>query len=116
MISKRSLLIGLALLLAVSAPAAAQKTIRIGAIDPLTGGTGSAGTALRDAAEIAAEIINNSHPEVSALPLASTSGLPGLGGRKVKPVFADHQGNPAVAQNQALRLITQEKIVALVGA
>ena len=30
-------------------------------------------------------------------------------------MVADHQGNPANAQNQALRLITQEKVVALVG-
>ena len=116
MVSKRNLFAGLALLFALSAPAGAQETVRIGAIYPLTGGTASAGTALRDAVEIAAEIINNPHPELSALPLAATSGLPGLGGRKVEPVFADHQGNPAVAQNQALRLVTQEKVVALVGA
>ena len=116
MISKRPLLAGLALLLAASARAEAQGSIRIGAIYPLTGATASAGTALRDAVEVAADLINSPHPELSALPLAATAGLPGLGGRKVEPVFADHQGNPAVAQNQALRLITQEKVVALVGA
>ena len=116
MISKRLLLAGLALLLGLSTRAGAQETVKIGAIYPLTGGTASAGTALRDAVEIAAEIINSPHPELSALPLAATSGLPGLGGRKIEPVFADHQGTPAVAQNQALRLITQEKVIALVGA
>ena len=116
MISKRPMLAGLALLLAASARAEAQGSIRIGAIYPLTGATASAGTALRDAVEVAADLINSPHPELSALPLAATAGLPGLGGRKVEPVFADHQGNPAVAQNQALRLITQEKVVALVGA
>ena len=116
MISKRSLLAGAALLLAVPARAEAQGTVKIGAIYPLTGATASAGTALRDAVEVAADLINNPHPELSALPLAATAGLPGLGGRKVEPVFADHQGNPAVAQNQALRLITQEKVAALVGA
>ncbi len=116
MISKRSLLAGLVLLLAVAARAEAQGTVKIGAIYPLTGATASAGTALRDAVEVAADLINGPHPELSALPLAATAGLPGLGGRKVEPVFADHQGNPAVAQNQALRLITQEKVAALVGA
>lgn len=115
MILKRSLLASL-MLLALPAWAEAQGTVKIGAIYPLTGGTASAGTALRDAVEVAAELINNPHPELSALPLAATAGLPGLGGRKVEPVFADHQGNPAVAQNQALRLITQEKVAALVGA
>ena len=116
MISKRPLLAGLLLLLAMSARAEAQGSVKIGAVYPLTGATASAGTALRDAVEVAADLINSPHPELSALPLAATAGLPGLGGRKVEPVFADHQGNPAVAQNQALRLITQEKVAALVGA
>ncbi len=31
-------------------------------------------------------------------------------------VFADNQGSPATGQNQALRLITEEKVVALSGA
>jgi branched-chain amino acid transport system substrate-binding protein len=31
-------------------------------------------------------------------------------------VFADNQGSPATGQNQALRLITEEKVVALTGA
>src|SRR4029077_20145755 len=31
-------------------------------------------------------------------------------------VFADNQGTPAAGQNQALRLITEEKVVALIGA
>ena len=106
----------LALLLAAIVPAAAQDTVKIGAIYPLTGGAASAGVALRDAVEIAAEIVNSPHPELAALPLGATAGLPNLGGRKVEPVFADHQGNPAIAQNQALRLITQEKVVAMVGA
>jgi branched-chain amino acid transport system substrate-binding protein len=39
-----------------------------------------------------------------------------LGGAKVEVVFADNQGSPAVGQNQALRLITEEKVVALTGA
>ena len=94
----------------------AADTIKIGAIYPLTGGTASAGTALKDALEVASDIINNPHPELAKIPLAAGSGLPGLGGRKVEPIFADHQGNPATAQNQAIRLITQEKVVAMVGA
>jgi branched-chain amino acid transport system substrate-binding protein len=34
----------------------------------------------------------------------------------VEVVFADHQGNPAAAQNQTVRLITQERVVAMVGS
>jgi len=42
--------------------------------------------------------------------------LAGLGGAKVEVVFADNQGSPATGQNQTLRLITEEKVVALTGA
>ena len=31
-------------------------------------------------------------------------------------IFADNQGTPAAGQNQALRLITEEKVAALIGA
>jgi branched-chain amino acid transport system substrate-binding protein len=94
---------------------AADATVKIGAPYPLTGGAASAGTAVKQAIEIGVDIINNKHPELGALTLAATEGLPGLGGRKVEVVFADHQGNPAVAQSDTLRLITQDKVVALAG-
>ena len=106
----------LAALLLLAAPALAQtqEPIKIGVIYPLTGPAASAGTALRDAIEVATSIVNTPSPELSAL--AAGAGMPNLGGRKVEPVFADHQGNPATAQNQALRLITQDHVVGFVGA
>jgi len=103
----------LALLPRVSS--AAEETVKIGAPYPLTGGAASAGLAVKNAIEVAVDIINNPHPELPNLPLAPTAGLPGLGGRKVEVVFADHQGNPAIAQSEALRLITQEKVAAMCG-
>ena len=39
-----------------------------------------------------------------------TPGFPGLGGAKLELTFIDHQGNPSVAQQQALRLINQDKV------
>jgi branched-chain amino acid transport system substrate-binding protein len=93
----------------------AADTIKIGVPYPLTGGSASVGATLKKAIEFAADIVNNPHPELSAVPLAATEGLPGLGGRKVEPVFADHQGNPWVAQSEAKRLISQEKVVGLTG-
>src|SRR3954462_6295553 len=56
------------------------------------------------------------HPELGELTLAKGAGLPGLKGAKVEVVFADNQGTPAAGQNQALRLITEEKVHALIGA
>ena len=96
--------------------ARADDTVRVGATYPLSGNAASAGTAAKQAIEVAVEIINTAHPELPKLPLASTVGLPNLGGRKIELVFTDHQGNPATAQSQTLRLITQEKVVAMVGA
>lgn len=96
--------------------ARADDTVKVGATYPLSGGAASAGTAAKQAIEVAVEIINNAHPEMPNLPLAPTTGLPNLGGRKIEVIFTDHQGNPATAQSQTLRLITQEKVVAMVGA
>ena len=109
---------GLAVLGAALLPGLARSqgaSVKIGAPYPLSGGAASAGAALKDAVEVGMDIINNPHPELDPVPLAAGSGLPGLGGRKIEVLFADHQGNPAMAQNEAVRLITQDKVVAMVG-
>ncbi len=109
-------LAGLGLLIGLTGAALAQTAVKIGAIYPLSGNAASAGVAAKAAIELAAEIINTDHPELGELTLAKGAGLPGLKGAKVEVVFADNQGTPAAGQNQALRLITDEKVVALVGA
>lgn len=98
------------------APADAQETVKIGAIYPLSGNAASAGNFSKAAIELAVDIVNNAHPEIKDIPLAEGQGLPGLKGAKVTVVFADNQGTPAAGQNQALRLITEEKVHALIGA
>jgi branched-chain amino acid transport system substrate-binding protein len=99
-----------------STASAEDKVVKIGAIFPMTGNAASAGVHAKYAIEVALDIINNAHPELAALPLAKNAGLAGLGGAKVDVVFADNQGSPATGQNQALRLITEEKVAALTGA
>jgi branched-chain amino acid transport system substrate-binding protein len=105
------------LLLALLAPTSAYAVdnVRIGVIYPLTGNAASAGASAKDAVELGAEIVNNTHPELPGLPLAATAGLPNLGGAKIELISADHQGNSQVGQNQTLRLITQEKVAAMLG-
>src|SRR3984885_14336759 len=98
------------------AAAAQEKTVKIGAVFPLSGNAASAGVHAKAALEVAMDIINNPHPELGNFPLAKNAGLAGLGGAKVEVVFADNQGSPATGQNQTLRLITEEKVVALTGA
>jgi branched-chain amino acid transport system substrate-binding protein len=100
----------------VGQEASAQQTVKIGAIYPLSGNAASAGNFSKAAIELAVDLVNNGNPDLKAVPLADGKGLPGLGGAKIEVVFADNQGTPAAGQNQALRLITEEKVVALIGA
>src|SRR5437588_11275821 len=99
-----------------TAAAAQDKRVKIGAIFPLGGCAASAGVHGKAANETAVEIINSGNPALGNLPVTKNAGLKGLGGAKVEVVSADNQGSPAVGQNQALRLITEEKVAALTGA
>jgi len=96
--------------------AMAADAVKIGVIMPLSGNSGNAGKSAVAALELAAQIINEPHPEMKNLPLAAGAGLPNLGGAKIELVVADHQGNPSEGQNQTLRLITQEHVVAMLGS
>jgi branched-chain amino acid transport system substrate-binding protein len=93
----------------------AAEPVKIGAIYPLTGNSASAGQSQRDAMHLGVDIINNAYPELKALPLGATAGLPNLGGAKIELDEADHQGNPQVGQQQTLRLITEDHVAAMVG-
>jgi branched-chain amino acid transport system substrate-binding protein len=93
----------------------AAENVKIGVIYPLTGNAASAGNSAKDAVEVGVEIVNSPHPELQGIPLAETAGLPNLGGAKIELIGADHQGNPSVGQSQTLRLITQEKVAAMLG-
>jgi branched-chain amino acid transport system substrate-binding protein len=116
MLSRLFSLAAVLMAFAVMSDAVGQQTVKVGAIYPLSGNAASAGNYSKAAIELAVEIVNNDHPELKDLPLAAGSGLPGLGGAKIDVVFADNQGTPAAGQNQALRLITEEKVAALIGA
>ncbi|HTP83365.1 MAG TPA: ABC transporter substrate-binding protein [Alphaproteobacteria bacterium] len=100
----------------VAGPVQAQEPVKVGILFPLTGNAASAGQAAKAAVELGAEIVNGAHPELAPLPLAATAGLPNLKGAKIEIVAADNQGNPSVGQSQALRLINDEHVSALVGA
>jgi branched-chain amino acid transport system substrate-binding protein len=85
----------------------------IGVIYPLSGASAQIGVDAQKAFETAADIINKNHEY--KLPLAQGEGLPGLGGAKVRLVFADHQADPQKGRAEAERLITQEKVCAVIG-
>src|SRR5438270_9628907 len=113
----RSIFVAAALFAAsLTTPGYAADPIKIGVIYPLTGNAAPAGNSAKDAVELGLEIVNNAHPELKGLPLAEAAGLASLGGTKIELISADHQGNPSVGQNQTLRLISQDKVVAMLGA
>jgi len=93
---------------------AVASEIVIGAVYPLSGNLAKVGTDIKDSIELAAEIVNDDvDPPV---PLGKGKGLPGLGGARVRVVFADHQSSPERGLSEAERLITQEHVVALLGS
>ncbi len=118
-ITRRATAAGAALVaLGLAGGALAQETVKIGVIYPLSGNAASAGNYEKMAMEVGADIVNNGNAELAKiLPFISpTGGLPGLKGAKIQLSIADNQGTPAAGANQTLRLITQEKVAAVIGA
>jgi branched-chain amino acid transport system substrate-binding protein len=118
-VTRRGFVIGGAAALAASSwvvpPVfAAGTTIKIGAVYPLTGNLASTGLDCKRGAELAFDIINGKYD--LNLPLAKTEGLPNLGGAKFEVVWADTKGEPKNGQAEAERLVTQEKVVGVIGA
>jgi branched-chain amino acid transport system substrate-binding protein len=101
---------------AASTLAMAQQEIKIGVLYPLTGAAASTGAELKGTLELAADIVNNGAKGIPELPFSGGGGLSNLKGARIKLVFADHQGNPQIGATETERLITQEKVVAVVGA
>jgi branched-chain amino acid transport system substrate-binding protein len=90
------------------------KTIKIGALYPLTGNLASTGLDNKRGVELAVEIINGKYD--LNLPLARTEGIPGLGGARLEVVWADTKGEPKNGQAEAERVITQDQVVGVIGA
>ncbi len=85
-----------------SAPGGSHlQPVRIGILAPLSGPYASGGTLFLQAATLAAE-------------RANAEG--GVLGRRVELVVADTQGRVDVAKSETLRLVSREKVFALVGA
>lgn len=98
-----------------AAAPATQKEVVIGVIYPMTGPAAQAGTDNKPVFELARDIANG-QVEIPFPFYRKLKGMPGLGGAKVRLIFSDHQGKPEIGQAEAERLITQEKVHALVGA
>ena len=90
---------------AAAKPAAsAAKTIKIGAIAPLTGPTAASGASAKRGLELAVEYVNNS------------GGIKSMGGAKLELILEDHQGKADVAIGLAERMIQNDKVAILLGS
>lgn len=98
----------------VPGPAGAQpREVVIGVVYPMTGPNAQAGIDNKTVFEVAADIVNG----VADVPFPfyqRLKGMPGLKGAKVRMIFADHQAKPEIGQGEVERLITQEKVHAIV--
>jgi branched-chain amino acid transport system substrate-binding protein len=95
-----------AIALACAPPASAETpsphpNLRIGILAPLSGPFASGGSSFLEAATLAVERANEGG---------------GILGRRVEMVVADSQGRVETAKSEALRLISREKVFAIVGA
>jgi branched-chain amino acid transport system substrate-binding protein len=106
--------VAVAVVLAAGPAAAQQKVIKIGALYPLTGNLAATGMDCKRGVDLAVEIINGKYD--LNLPFAKLEGIPNLGGAKIEVIYADTKGDPKNGLAEAERLITQEKVVALIGA
>lgn len=78
---------------------AQQEPIRIGAIIPLTGPSGVSGQAMQKGYQLALEEINRQ----------------GVLGRKVELIVEDDRGDPPTGAAAFLKLVTRDRITALIG-
>lgn len=92
----------------------APNEVRIGVLFPLSGPTAKAGNDVLAAVKAALDVANNYHD--LDFPLAKSVGLPNLNGAKIRLIVVDHQGKPEIGAAEAERLITREKVHALLGA
>ncbi len=115
-ITRRNVLLGATAVATLAPIMARAKTseVVIGATYPLSGSGAQVGVDAQRAFETAIDIINNDQD--FDLPLAKGVGLPGLGGAKIRIVYADTQGDPQKGRAEAERLITQEKVCAILGS
>ena len=118
MLTRRVLtLSGLALFLAAVPAAAQQKEVVIGLLYPLSGPTASAGVDEKHVYELFADMVNGKEAMLPGAFYQKLKGLSGFaGGARLRLIFVDHQGKPDVGQAETERLITQEKVHALIGS
>jgi branched-chain amino acid transport system substrate-binding protein len=108
LVDRRTVLRGLAALAAAPllsrTARAAPATINVGVIVPLSGANAQFGINSRNGIQLVADEIN------------AAGGIKSLGGAKINLVIADSTSTPSTAATVAQRFITQNDVVAILGA
>jgi branched-chain amino acid transport system substrate-binding protein len=116
---KHGLILRIALVLTLVAAfvpmigSAAEVTIKLGTVYPLTGANATTGADCMTGVEMAIDIINNVYD--LDFPFAKTSGIPSLGGAKLELVVGDTRGDATVGMAETERIITESKVSAFFG-
>jgi branched-chain amino acid transport system substrate-binding protein len=84
--------------------AGAADEVRIGVVSPMTGPTAKFGQAQKNALSMAVDDLN------------AAGGIRSLGGAKIRLVFGDTRGEADTGVTETERLITRDKVHALIGA
>jgi branched-chain amino acid transport system substrate-binding protein len=90
--------------------------VRIGVLAPTTGPRRTAGTDAQHGAELATALVNGEEGGTVSLAGAGSEGLAGLGGAKLTIVAGDSKSSPDTGTSEADRLVTEQRVVGLVGA
>lgn len=77
-------------------------TVKIGAIQPISGQVSAYGTQSRDAINMAVDEIN------------AKGGV--LGGKKLEVIIEDDEANPEKTKNAFTKLVTKDKVIGIIGA
>ncbi len=95
---------GTVALAALATPLSAQESVNVGVILPLSGPNAQFGINSRNGIELVANEINEN------------GGIEALGGARINLVVADATSNPTQAATVAQRMLSQDEVVAVLGA
>ena len=98
---KPAIYLAVAAALACGQPAFSQETVKIGAIEGLSGPIAKYGVPIRHGIELAADEVN------------SKGGV--LGGRKIEMIFEDSAGQKDQALNAMKKLLARDHVIAVIG-
>src|SRR5262245_9670260 len=90
--------------LSIGPPADAADEVRIGVLSPMTGPNAKFGAIQKNTLTMAVEDLNQA------------GGIKSMGGAKIRLVFGDTRGEADIGVTETERLVTKEKVHALIGA